>query len=343
MSQRKVFFLIGALILTLGYLIFTMFGTEINIYVKDTATLIPPAFSVQKSSANFEILWTKKDFIIPLPENGGSVLMLAKLNKAYVLSETGSVTIIDLVSGMEEQLIQVPYKAIPVPIASTIGINSRLLYIGFESTQKIQGNMAWGASKVEAYDRMSGTIKWSQVIPGASSISSLIVTEDTISVDGGSSSNYYLLDAETGEIIKSEPKLKSPFIWRIDENLIYERLHNGPAFQLLEQEQNTIIWRSENFSVNQPPIFTDQRIVAKSGTQAIALDIDNGQSVWEYSKNKNGWTLFSNIAESDNIVYFVTSEGFLLAIDILNGEILGQVQFSPVPSNTLYKDPIVSI
>ncbi|PIE81277.1 MAG: hypothetical protein CSA11_04595 [Chloroflexi bacterium] len=342
MKQPKIFLLIGLFFLTLcfaGYFVTKVFGIKFDIYMKDQTTPISPTYAVQKKSSNFEMLWTiRPEAIIGLPENEGSILMSSKLNKAYVLSKTGSVTTLNLIDGMEEQLIRVPYKAMPVPIASTMGINSRMLYIGFESTQKVQGNMTWGTGKVEAYDITSGMLKWSQEIPGASSINSLIVTEDTVSVDGSSSSNYYLLDAESGEIVESDPKLNTSFVWRIDNNLMYERPHNGPAFQLFNQEQNKIIWQSENFSVIQPPIFTDQRIVAKSGSQAIALNIDNGQPVWQYSKNQNGWSLFSNIAESNNIVYFITSERNLLAIDILTGAILGQVQFLPLPNNTRDND-----
>ncbi len=300
-----------------------------NISVRHESTPVPTTYAITEMTSNFELLWTKQPFTIASPKDRDSILLTSKFDEAYVLSSNiGSIIAIDLESGEEEFLIHERYKAGSFPHASTMGINSSSFFIGFQSTQKIGGNMTWGAGKVKAYDRASGALLWSQVIPGASSISLLSVTEDTVSIGRGSGSNYYLLDAETGVIIKSDP---STLVWKVQDNLVYQGscIKGGYAFQLYNQEYSEIIWQSE-LICSRPSIFTDSRIITKGGTQVIALDISNGQNIWEHSQ------AYSNIAVSNGVVYFVTDKGNLFAVDIMSGDVLGNVQFTTPPDNNRY-------
>lgn len=312
---------------------------KLNDYLSQPKETPPPqkAYVVKSTSPEFNPIWEKESFSMPLPEHDGSIFMVADSEQTYVLSKDGSVVAIDLQNGEEDQIVRMPYKAIPVPFASAIGINSEFLYVGFDGTGKIQGNMTWGAGKVEARDRVSGTPKWSQIIPGATSINSLIITKDTVSVDGNSSSNYYLLNEETGEVLHSEPKLKSSFIWRIENDLIYERTQKS-SFQLRNQKQGNILWQSEYFSVAQPPIFTDERIIFKSGAQVFALDKNNGQIVWEYPNSEHPHRLYSNVSSTNDVVFFATEEGVLFAVDVESGKSLGSVQFTPPPIQEPFND-----
>lgn len=295
------------------------------------------SYAIESISPEFELIWQKGSFSMPLPEHNSSILMVADTEQAYVLSEDGSIVTLNLQNGEADQLVRMPYKVIPVPLALTIGMNSDTIYIGFDSTQKIQGNMSWGAGKIEARDRASGLLKWSRIIPGAAYVNLMIVTEDTVNIDGFSSNNYYLLNAATGEILQSEPKLDSSFIWRSEDDLAYERTIES-SFQLRNQEEGKILWQSEYFGVAQPPIFTDSRIVFKSGAQVFAIDKANGQIVWEYAKNENNQPLYSNITSTNDTTFFMTEKGALLAVDNESGEILGGIQFSPPPFNDTYND-----
>ncbi len=288
-------------------------------------------YAIENASPEFELLWTKNSFSAPV------ISMIADSEQAYVLSDDGSVIIINLQNGAEDQFIRARYSAIPVPRASTIGMNSEMLYVGFDKTQKIDGDMRWGAGKIEAFNRMSGAKEWSQVIPGASTFSSLIITEDKINIDGDFSNKYHLLDAETGEILQSEPKIESSFVWHIEDNFVYEKTKDA-AFQLRNQEQEKILWQSESWTVSNPPIFTLNRIIFKSGRRIVALDKVNGQIVWEYPNDNRRDYLYSNITYFGDSVFFATENGTLFAVDAESGDKVSSIQFTPQPTREPYTD-----
>lgn len=309
---------------------------KLNQYLSQPKATPAPkkGYSIENALQEFELIWEKDSFPVPLPSRDRGVLkvtdMVADSEKAYVLAVDGSVFTVNLQNGEEDLLIRMPYRAIPGPAASIIDMNSDMLYIGYNKTQKIEGNMRWGAGKIEAHDQTSGIQKWSQVIPGAAHFEQLIVTEDNINVDGHASNKYYLLDAKTGTILQSEQKLNSSFIWRIEGDLVYERTKES-SFQLKNQERGEILWQSEYYGVDQPPIFTDEHIIFKSGTRVLALDKDNGQLIWEYPPNAHRDYLYSNITTIDDVVFFITESGTLFAVTTETGETLSSVKFTPQP------------
>ena len=320
---------LGIIIVVLAFLgygitVVIMINTELS-NVEPTPTQIIYKESTF-SSPDFELLWIKQTPTILGSPNLGSVGLVANPNKAeaFMLLSSGDFTTINLVSGEETQH-HPSHDTILGPRPSTIAINPGSIFIGFDGTGKVQGNMRWGAGKVEAYDIESGRFLWSQTIPGADSIESLAITEDLASVDGGSSSNYWLLDPKDGRVIESSPKSASDFIWAIENNIEYKRT-NEAAFEAFDSESDEVLWRSDYYSVFQPPVFTDDLIIARTGGAGgtgiiIGLDITTGNSLWQYER------VYSNVAVNNSTAFFVNKDGQLLAVNIETGEEIGRLQF----------------
>lgn len=213
--------------------------------------------------------------------------------------------------------------------AETITANSEFIYVGFEGTGKIGGEMEWGAAKVVAYDINTGDVVWSKIIRGARSIDSLVVSDATVSVDGAFSSHYYTYDAKTGVLLTKREKTKENFVWFIHNGIQYERISGEATFQAVDTGTGTINWQSgANYAVFQPPMLSHNIIVARSGEAkflglAFGVDATTGQTLWEYQN------IIGNVAVDGDVAYFLTRDIQLWAVDIKTGNRIGTVSFSP--------------
>jgi outer membrane protein assembly factor BamB len=255
-----------------------------------------------------------------------SIFFLGSLNR----SEYGTLSLVNmdpLTGGVNWSLYEPPaFREGP---ASTIAVNTNFIYVGFEGTGKIGGEMEWGAAKVIAYDINTGEVVWSRIIGGARSIDSLVVSDTTVSVDGSFSSHYYTYDARTGALLSKREKAKENFIWFIYDGIQYERKSGEATFLAVDTGTGTINWQSgANNAVFQPPVISQNVIVARAGEAkflglAFGVDATTGRTLWEYQN------IIGNVAVDRNVAYFLTRDVQLWAVDIRTGDRLGVVRFSP--------------
>jgi len=213
------------------------------------------------------------------------------------------------------------------PIATGLSANSDQVLVSFEGTTSISGETLNGAAKLKAYD-INGDILWSQLIGGARGITTMITTDDTVSVNGSSSSNYYMFNVHNSELINVTPKDSGNFIWFIDGNVKYEQIEDF-FIQAVDTTTDTIIWKnSVNELIYLPPILSDNYIIirtnaARSPGSVSALNRETGEFIWEHSN------VLSNVVVDQQRVYFLTQDMQLIGADINTGDVLISATFSP--------------
>jgi outer membrane protein assembly factor BamB len=203
--------------------------------------------------------------------------------------------------------------------------NDQLIYVVFDSIWKVPGDAAFGAVKIKAYQPESGHLAWTQTVKGAESINSLMVTSTTISVDGDSSANYYLFDAQSGQIIDTRYKKDTNFLWFSRDDILYQRVQLH-SFQAIDSKTDAIVWQSPFWAVYQSPVFSSGILLMRSGASTsvgniYALDSVTGDILWEFAD------VVGNVAAQNSTAYFLTSNARLLAVNIRTGSILGVVDF----------------
>lgn len=213
---------------------------------------------------------------------------------------------------------------------TTYEYSSDRFFLGYGSTGKINNNQnfTWNTGGIAAYEVGSGEILWSQPIPGTRDINSLVASNSTISIDGGSrSDDYYLLDTQTGEIIstlaKSTHGLPMPGA-NVNMAYWYDNESNPQAPDVV----NIATWAKKFEQIFQPPILTEHAILirrepGKKPGSVASLDKNSGEIIWETPNN-----VISNVATNGVAAFFLTSSAKLIVLDIETGEEIGFVNFS---------------
>ncbi len=297
-------------------------------------------------SSQFQQIWTKAPIFTQFDQSYGSIHLALTEEKAFLLGElnpeewTYRLLFIDPLSGEVTHQERFP-RPPDGPTPTTIAVNSEFVYVGFDGTQKISGDIKWGAGKVTAYDIETGITAWSQKIGGAASIDSIVVTEEAVSVRGSLSSHCYLFHSVTGNIVETREVNDQNCIWFQDGGISYEESPPS-AFQATNIQTGKIIWQSQirSHSVEQPPILTKDVIIARIDdaempTSVIALDRETGKLLWEYPNT------LGNVTVGNSVVYVMTLSVRVVALDITTGQSLGEINFSPnkvqyAPYNKFY-------
>lgn len=292
-------------------------------------------------------VWTRRDIYsfygseggLNLDTLGGNIFVLGKFegNSIYDLK------LMNLDSSSGDTLWKIPKhtssffgKSSPTGLAT----NTENIFLAWPGTQKISGDTQFGAAKVVSYD-LFGDQVWSQSIGGARRITKMIVNQDTISIDGSFSSNYYLLESSTGKVTNSTPKENDRYIWFIDEETAYEYGDIYDSLKAVNMTSGVTTW--EYLIDNQvylAPILTNGVIVIRTRENhyvghVLAIDKATGDLIWEMPD------ALSNVVVTDSIVHYLTNDLLLRSVDINSGEIIGETDFTPSkamdPINNVYQ------
>lgn len=318
-------FIILIFILVVAELILRSMG----IVPEPIPTAEPIVYQFESLPDEWEFLWMDDSIVLKAPSNRGSISLGAGQQSAFALDKEAVVKI-DLLTGEVSQCSSIDNGTLGGSRSTTLLVNQTQIFVGFNGTQKISGKTEWGAGRIEAYDADSCIQTWSRTIGGVRSLDVVIAAENTVSVDGNESSNYYLLDATTGAILETLPKEESPFVWKIEEDkgIAFIRTPES-SFIAKDRKTNENLWISPvNYGIYQPPVFTDNVIVARVGStnetgRAIAVNVFDGSVLWEVEN------IVGNVAVSGAYVFLITTDARLLALDIVTGEVVSEVNFVP--------------
>lgn len=316
-----------------------------SLWVPDKEEVNQPAYRVAESQTQVHHLWTQENLFSFYVSKGG-LLLDGTDEGVYFLGKFEdddlyglSLIKFDLHSG---EIVWHTIDNRPAPfgdqLVSGLATNANSIFVSFLGTQSISGETLIGAAKLRAYD-IHGNPFWLRAIGGARSITTIIATNTTVSINGNFSSNYYILDANSGGILNTIPKEDGDFIWLIEEDIQYGQKEF--VIQAVETSSEKTIWQN---MINEPifmaPVISDDHIVLRTnevrflGT-GLSVNEASGQIIWEYSN------ILSNIAVDDSVAYFLTEDMQLVGKDIRNGQVLFNINFEPneavSPENNVYQ------
>lgn len=202
-----------------------------------------------------------------------------------------------------------------------------------------EDNSGWGSSIV-AYTAETGVERWRNHYNAH--INHIAVVDSWMSVNTSlpirSSfrrffSSFYLLNLETGETIQRKGSKGADIFLVEGEERIYEVLPGSirasePA--PWETKLDADAFYVEDVPYRYRPLVYDTLILLKTGVDQLgyvyALNKVDGSILWRTDD-----TAVGNIAASYGVVYFLTEDGRLMAVDATTGAPLGIFYFAPAP------------
>lgn len=259
---------------------------------------------VRDSSPGFSTLWTLSDVTLNTTsgqrEDGSAIFLLIQ-DESLVFVERqrfGGTFLknLNLQNGKLRWQTNIKSNQRALAIVNDL----QRVYIGYSKTPADSNGSTRGSMTISAYDLTSGQLTWSRSYEGISVISKMSLSNSTIVVSGGSGHGAfygrYLLNADTGKIISSTLS-ETPIKQGSDRIAFLQRERaNGDAY-----------------------------VVRTTKNRIYALDTVNNIVMWQIDEAK----LASNFSLSNGIVYFLTQDAELLALDAKSGEPIGNVVFEP--------------
>jgi outer membrane protein assembly factor BamB len=274
-----------------------------------------------QTSNNFVPMWNLDDIYIR--ESESAVYLVASNNKLVLYGRKGLCGGGDTLVGISEndgEIITTGLDGNPIPSNSGIrhiAYTPNFIYLGLDGARSTP-------SKVAAYEIDTNSIAWVQPLPinGGSQIGSLVTDKTTVGV---STTQYFLLDALTGEIkreLDKEPSSSLPSSYGFYA-LWYAAAHPQAELSTLE------FWNNQTPEIHQPPIVLDDIIVLRTGDGRLlgrvrAFDTQTNALFWETAP-----IVVSNVAVDKSRAYFLTTSAELIVMDIRTGLITGKIEFAP--------------
>lgn len=298
-------------------------------------------YQVVGQAERFEQLWVRGPLFtyrakdrsdIHLAASGDTVFLSGYLGPSIVreLSLFG----LDLSSGQVKWQAIDEYSAIYTESqpGASIAANSRYLYVAVDGIEQSGKDELVKPGKIVAYNS-SGQVVWVRTLEDARDLI-MTVTDITVSAEGRW---LYLLDAETGDVIRSgKTEAEDNLVWFVNDGIEYER-SDSAVLQARNSQTGEVIWQTDHKLVGTPILAEDvillNTIRRDIGVLALALESTTGSLLWEYKG------VVSNIAVGNSIAYFFTDALQLVALDIKTGEILSELSFSSereIPDNSPY-------
>lgn len=281
-----------------------------------------PPHSTSSIGENYERLWEIFDTFGTIPSNSSSLAFSHEMVYSIVEGPDENLpTILSLIAfdGLTSEVVwQIDDKFWP-----GLFHNSTFLYA------IIDGN------HIVAYEPESGKRVWGTQLPGVRGISNVTATETELFIQGVPD-KFFILDASTGRQLSSASSSGdigyTAFL--IENDTVY--WHEWPLRLVstnLQTEERNWSQTFEGRRFEQTPIFTDELIfVVSFWGQLFALDKETGDIVWQTAPLDSlihEERVISNVAVADGIVYYLTQDSELRALDMYTGELLSTVGFTP--------------
>lgn len=201
-----------------------------------------------------------------------------------------------------------------VPIGAAVVHNSTHIYVG-----------TVGIARVTARELETGTVDWSTTLLPRKSVGSMTADDTTVWVETVPLS-FYVLDAQTGEIIDEREDFLGLPVYFGEGNIMLIRLARGILTQSLES--GSTLWRIDlDDDVTSVQVSGDSRLLLRTGRDVgsvYAIDIESGDILWRTDKN-----VVSNIAVVGVVAFFLTEDAELQAVNVETGRPMSVIQFEP--------------
>jgi outer membrane protein assembly factor BamB len=266
------------------------------------------------ASPQFVPLWARSSLFMP---PGEDIPLLMTDERVFLIASTTRSSSLSLL-GLDRSDGQTIWTQ-PTGVGAEIRQNSRHLFLAEQGL-------------VTAFNFYSGERIWRTRLPVPKMVH--FVTTDDMNVNVDVAPTYfYVLDAATGEINQSATSSQSPSFFYSD----HETLDFGVGLRSVwaeDKQSGKEIWRQTlNIDIVQLPLLSSNRLLVKEGHLALvyAFDTATGTLIWQ-SQEKAA----SNIAVDNSILYYLTLNGQLMAVNAETGQLLATLDFTP---NTPLADP----
>ena len=180
----------------------------------------------------------------------------------------------------------------------------------------------YGAAEIQAYNADTGDFVWKKTLPWAHSVVELYDTTDRIFVFTADN-NFFILNAQ-GEIIEKRHETFRTFL-ETGDKIFREKNYN---FELIDTLTQKSIWSTKiGKRFTHSPIFNNGNIYLRTWaipTEIYSLDASTGTVNWKVTQD-----IVSNLCILKDKIYFLTSDGYLMAIDKMAGKEISKVRFLP--------------
>jgi outer membrane protein assembly factor BamB len=180
--------------------------------------------------------------------------------------------------------------------------------------------------QVAAYDIMSGKIAWQVHLSRGNSILYTTATASDLYVEMIPAASYNL-DLRTGGVKQTFSAFEGMPTFLIQDKIRFWK-PRPESMQATNIETENTLWSAQfDGEIIQTPVFYEDFILVKTGRSTVGniyvLDIATGEIIWQAN------LVASNISSSENVVYYLTTQAQLKAVDIRTGEMIGTIDFTP--------------
>lgn len=181
---------------------------------------------------------------------------------------------------------------------------------------------SFGAAVVQAFDVNDGKQIWKVGLPFAHSTSEIYFAEDKIFIF--TSDNMFFILNKQGEILNMRHESFATYLEK--NNVLYVDENNSlKAIDVASRKELWQIQIDDRFTHS--PIFEKGTIFLRTWTTpgyVYSIDQVTGKVNWKVSQD-----VLSNLALSDNSIYFINFDGYLMALDLYSGEVIAEAKFLP--------------
>ena len=189
-------------------------------------------------------------------------------------------------------------------------------------------------NKIEVYDLRTGYWEKEISIPNVGVVQNIYSNEQNLYIRTGNGS-WVVYDMNDEAVELSGPLLSyTPFL--IENEILY--LHDIEGIKALDTRTQTVIWKYKIAeSINVHPTFTkDTVIVSSSSGNIYNVDKKTGNLIWRLDADT-----ISNVAVDTSRLYFLTKDGYLRVFDVISGQEIEKLEFSPASFQLSTSDKLV--
>lgn len=309
-----IFFLLVSFCLSTGWFLLSSI-----IPINRDKQLGTPMYSIGETSENFNLLWETSDLVTTIPTNRSNLTAVS--NKLYLITEgpdensptTLSLVAMNAYSGEIERRTDGEF-------GTEIAHNQQFLFIQNQSG-------------ISAFTLDTGEHVWSIKPPGARGIEHMTATNADLFLTA-TPDETFILDTINGEI-KEEIDLSSiaSSLFFVKDSIVYWQ--QWPSYLIASDiESGEVIWdKSFEGGFKKTPIFAGTMIfVVTHGGHLLAIDRNSGDILWNTNKPDTKLhpdRVVSNIAIDNGILYYLTQDAQLRALNAIDGTLIDEVRFSP--------------
>ncbi|MCP4419516.1 MAG: PQQ-binding-like beta-propeller repeat protein [Chloroflexi bacterium] len=280
-----------------------------------------PTYSIKSLGINYEELWKITNTSATRTSNSNNLTV--SHNMVYLVTEGSDENLPTTLSIVAfDKLTSNTLWQINGEFGTDLFHNSTYLYATIDRNH------------IVAYEPESGEQVWGTNLPGVRGISHVTATEAELFI-AGVPDKFFILDAFTGRTITSSSSSGdigyTAFLVENDTVYWHQWPLNLVSTDLQTEERN---W-SQSFEggFEKTPVFTEELIfVVTFGGQLFVLDKVTGEIIWQTApldSLTHSERVVSNVAVADGVVYYLTQDSQLRALNMYTGELLGMVEFTP--------------